>query len=103
MKIETPSKFVESHLQHRLHPAITVEQIEAALPGILDEGESGDGKATHTWHFMADGQGCGIWDMRGLRWSAFGPKEVFNALGLEIIGGIEDVMKALELSREVER
>lgn len=102
MRIEKPRKFIESYLQHRLHPGISVEQIEAALSASVDdEGDSGDGKVTHHWCFLADGQECAIWDYRGLRWSAFGPAEVFVALGLEVIGGVPDVTRAIDLNREV--
>lgn len=101
MKIEKPTKFIESYLEHRLHPRISVEEITALLPGIKDEGESGDGKVTHHWSFLADGRECAIWDYRGLRWSAYGPQYVLERLGLSIIGGLNDALRALELAKEV--
>ena len=101
MRIEPERTPIESYIQHRLHPGITVEQIEAALPGIRDEGESWDKKVAHHWAFIADGQECAVWDMRGLRWSAYGPPEVFAALGLEVIGGADDFERAWNLAREV--
>lgn len=101
MKIEKPTKPVESYLQHRLHPRLTVEQIQAALPGIEDEGASWDGKVKHHWEFIADDQRCAVWDMRGLRWSAYGPREAFAALGFEVIGGEQDFAKAFQLAQEV--
>ena len=100
MKIEKPTKFIESYLEHRLHPALTVEAIQAALPGIEDEGESGDGKVTHHWSFVADGRECAIWDFKGLRWSAYGPREVYDALGLEVIGDAMDGVKAWALQEQ---
>lgn len=101
MKIEPEKKFIESHLQWRLHPGITVEQIEEALPGISDQGLSADAKVHHHWAFLADDQECSIWDYRDMPWSAYGPPEVFEALGLEVIGGIEDYAKAVTLLNEV--
>lgn len=103
MRIEAERKLIESYLQHRLDPRITVQQIEAALPGIRDEGASWDRKVEHHWAFQADDQECAIWDMRGLRWSAFGPKEVFEQLGLEVIGGPDDFEKAWNMARETAR
>lgn len=88
MKITQPAHFIESYLQHRLDAAITVEQINAALPGIEGHEASDDGKAEHHWAFLADEQECAIWDYGRARWSAFGPIEVFNQLGLRIVSSV---------------
>ena len=75
---------------HRLRPDLTVEDIQSALDSLAhrhipvpDLGPSTDGKATHQWCFYADGheKACVIWDYRGERWSAFGPRDVYEELG----------------------
>lgn len=86
MKIENATGFTESWKQWSLDPKLTPEQIGAKLPGVVDQGESFDGKATHYWDFFADDQPCSIWDYRGKPWSGFGPREVFEQLGLTIVG-----------------
>jgi len=57
---------------------------------------SKDGKCVFQWDFFAakyierksDGElvqiafPCAIWDYKGSRWSAYGPREVFVAMGL---------------------
>lgn len=60
-------------------PVDTVSQLLGFRPNGLP---SCDGKVTAEWNFVADGQPCSIWDYRGARWSAYGPREVFEALGL---------------------
>lgn len=70
-----------SHKQHSLKP-IPVGQMRITLAGVPDAGKSGDGKCQHTWRFLADGQECAVWDYKGERWSGYGPKDVFERLGL---------------------
>lgn len=81
MQITPTTKWFMSSKQHSLNPSLTVEDIASKLPGIQDQGRSGDGKCTHTWEFFADGKECSIWDYKGARWSAWGPREVFEELG----------------------
>ena len=100
MEIKQADDFIQAHLEWRLDPRITIEQIEAALPGIEDEGESADGKKDHAWWFLAGSHECGIWDMRGLRWSAFGPREVFEQLGLTVVGGPDDYAITKQIMQE---
>lgn len=100
MEIKQPDDFIQAHLQWRLDPRITIEQIEAVLPGIQDDGASADGKNDHAWWFLADTKECGIWDMQGVRWSAYGPKEVFEQLGLANIGGPEDYAITKQIMQE---
>ena len=78
-------EFVGTHKQHSLDPDLTIEQIEAALGGIESSGPSADVKCLYEWDFYADGHPCGIWDYRGSRWSAYGPREVFEKLGLSVV------------------
>ena len=86
MRIENGNSFTKSWKQWSLDPDLTPEQIDAALPGVLDQGGTEDGKVSHTWDFFADDRPCSIWDYRGRLWSAFGPREVFEQLGLTIVG-----------------
>jgi hypothetical protein len=79
--------YVPSHKQHSLPESLTVEQITEATKTEPKLG-SGDGKCEHTWTFYA-AEGytdppvvCQIWDYKGGRWSAFGPREVFESIGL---------------------
>lgn len=85
MRIENGSSFTESWKQWGLDPNITPEQIDAALPGVERQEESDDGKVTLAWDWFADDRPCSLWDYRGKRWSAFGPREVFEQLGLTIV------------------
>lgn len=43
-------------------------------------------KVRYSWRFVVDGKECAIWDYRGARWSGYGPKECFDALGIKIFG-----------------
>lgn len=45
------------------------------------------GKVKFSWRFLVDGKECAIWDYKGVRWSAFGPKECFQALGFIVNPG----------------
>jgi hypothetical protein len=89
--------YMPSHKQHSLNPDITPEQLIEKLgkPAVHREGndyESGGEKVTWEWRFFArewrEGEGftavhpCAIWDFKGSRWSAFGPREVFEQLNL---------------------
>lgn len=83
----TPTEgYISSHKMWSLPPTLSVRDIEAKLPGIEDKGRSGDDKCLHTWDFLADGQPCAIWDYKGSRWSAFGPRKVFEDLGWLTLG-----------------
>lgn len=42
-------------------------------------------KVKFSWRFVVDGKECAIWDYHGTRWSGFGPKECFEALGIRIL------------------
>lgn len=63
---------------------------------ILGEGKAAAGKAfrsaddpdkvRHSWRFVVNGKECAIWDYHGVRWSGFGPKECFEALGIKVLG-----------------
>lgn len=74
-----PESFMASHRQGRLSSAITARAISARL-GMPSKGASGDGKATHDWQFVFDGNECAIWDYKGTRWSYYGPRAVFESL-----------------------
>jgi hypothetical protein len=79
--------YVPSHRQHRLPESLTVEQITIATKSEPKLGST-DGKCDHTWTFYAQENFadvpivCQIWDYKGSRWSAFGPREVFESIGL---------------------
>lgn len=63
---------------------------------ILGNGKAAAGKAFRrdddpskvkfSWAFLVDGKECAIWDYKGTRWSGYGPKECFEALGIIIEG-----------------
>jgi hypothetical protein len=85
--------YMPSHKQHELSDAFTPERI-TELTGATPR-PSKDGKCEYQWDFFAQtylkGDGgrdvqvvfpCAIWDFKGSRWSAFGPREVFVAMGL---------------------
>jgi hypothetical protein len=84
MSYRPTGEFVQSYKQWALDPSISVRAINKALTGIEDKGRSSDGKCTHHWDFVADDKHvCSIWDYKGARWSAFGPREVFEAMGIK--------------------
>lgn len=43
------------------------------------------GKVRFSWAFKVDGEQCGIWDYKGVRWSGMGPREAFEKLGIKIV------------------
>lgn len=62
-----------------LNGALTVTDINNVLgfePNIDDD----PSKVKYSWGFEADGVHCGIWDYKGVRWSTYGPKEIFEKL-----------------------
>lgn len=77
--------FVDSHLQHSLSSELTVKDIEKALGPKIGRAVSDPDKVKYQWDFLADGQKCSIWDYKRARWSAFGPRYVFDALGLTVV------------------
>jgi hypothetical protein len=85
-----PSVMRGTHRTHRLRPDLSVEDIQSTLDGMAhkhipvpDLGPNIDGRSQHQWCFYADGhaKACVIWDYRGERWSAFGPRDVYEELG----------------------
>ena len=63
----------------RLSSSLTKTQIEQILgfePNVKDDPY----KVKNSWGFKVDGMHCGIWDYKGLPWSAYGPEEVFIKL-----------------------
>lgn len=87
VKILPAKTWIASHKQHRLPSDLTAADIQNRLPGIVDQGLSGDEKCTHTWDFLIDGVECSIWDYRGARWSAYGPAEVLQCVFPELNTG----------------
>jgi hypothetical protein len=60
---------------------ISKEQIFAALPdATFRDKPAADKKVTMEWAFLANGQLCGIWDYRGIRFSTYGPAQIFKTL-----------------------
>lgn len=72
---------IMTHKQWALAP-VAPEVISTALGILSDRSGSSCGKVSIDWEFLADGHPCYIWDYCGRRWSAYGPREVFEALGL---------------------
>jgi hypothetical protein len=80
--------YMPGHRQLYLLDSITPEQITALVGP--PKGPSSDGKCKYRWEFFAqtwtDGNQyvtpCAIWDYYDRRWSSFGPREVFQQLGL---------------------
>lgn len=81
MKIENCTDFISSHKQHSLDHRLTRLDIQAKLGTHVIETQPGD-KVKHQWDFYADGKECSIWDYKGAKWSAYGPIEVFQKLGM---------------------
>lgn len=81
MIIKNSPGTISSYKMWSLDPTLTMNDIKAKLSGVVNLGRSGDGKSTNTWKFIADGKECSIWDYKGVRWSGYGPKEVFVELG----------------------
>lgn len=83
MKIQNRTEFVSGGKDWSLNGQLSVRNINSLLGGkVKDIGVSADGKSTHEWMFYADGKPCQIWDYKGVRWSASGPREVFEELGM---------------------
>ena len=81
--IKARSSFHSTHKQWSLDPSLTKAQITKILGVQPDSG--GDGKVKANWDFYANGAPCGIWDYYGAKWSAYGPREVFEALGMAVV------------------
>ena len=82
MKIEDAfNEFFSSHKQHSLNPRLSRLDIQTKLGSNVTEDQPGD-KVNHEWRFYADGAECAIWDYKGTKWSAYGPWEVFEKLGM---------------------
>ena len=80
----TQAGLVSSYRQWGLDPSISPEQIKEKLLGVSQQGRSSDGKVQHRWEFIFDGKECAIWDFKGVRWSAYGPREAFEVLGFTV-------------------
>jgi hypothetical protein len=63
---------------------LTPRNISAALKRKVRRNPKEDPKVNYRWEFTVDGEECAIWDYRGTRWSAYGPREAFEKLGLDI-------------------
>lgn len=82
--------YMPSHRQFRLSDSITPEKI-TELTGATPT-PSKDGKCRYQWEFFVTFTSgpnndritlpCSIWDYSGCRWSAWGPRKAFVAMGL---------------------
>lgn len=86
--IAPAKRFIPSHKQWGLSDTLTPKDISYFLKRkVRQEPRSSDGKVKHCWDFTVDGQECSIWDYYGVRWSAYGPREAFDKLGLRVFPG----------------
>lgn len=82
--IAAPRKWVSSHKMWSLDSSLTPRDISAALRRKIRQQPRTDSKVKHRWEFLVDGVECAIWDYYGTRWSAYGPREAFEKLGLTV-------------------
>jgi hypothetical protein len=68
-----------SHRTGRLAHYMSADEITATL-GFGPSKDDDPHKVTKYWGFKADGIECAIWDYKGVRWSTYGPKEIFDRL-----------------------
>lgn len=90
--ISKPKRDFSSGKNWSLDSGLSVGDIDK----ILGNGKAAAGKAFRrdddpykvkfSWAFLVDGKECAIWDYKGARWSGYGPKECFEALGIAIEG-----------------
>lgn len=78
MRIEPYNK-VGSFKTGSLPSSITVERINRVL-GFAPNVDDDPDKVEYSWSFLVDGEHCAIWDYRGVRWSTYGPSEIFFEL-----------------------
>jgi len=91
-KITKPSRDVGTGKDWSLDESLRPGDIDK----ILGEGSAAKGKeyrcsddpqkVKYSWAFEVDGKHCAIWDYKGTRWSGYGPKECFQALGIKVVG-----------------
>jgi hypothetical protein len=81
---------IGSYKNGKLDASISVKEINKRLG--FDSQVGDPSKVKHEWHFMAKGHQCGVWDYYNVRWSTFGPAEIWNELfpGKWKSFGIED-------------
>lgn len=87
-------EFIPSHKQHSLFSNLTPEDITRVL-GVEPKLGSRDGKCDHTWSFVVTIDGvppiyCEIWDFMGSRWSAYGPRVIFEKAGFLSAAPVEE-------------
>ncbi len=81
-----PEQVERTFKQHTLR-GLTASQIESALGFAPNMANDADGKTTHVWGFLVEGEPepFAIWDYRGSyeprgEWSAFGDASVLRTL-----------------------
>ena len=85
VRVKNEPQWFGSSKQWSLDRNLSVKDIQQKLGAeVTNLGVSGDGKVKNEWRFTVDGKKCAIWDYKGARWSAFGPKEAFEKLGLDV-------------------
>lgn len=77
-------KWVASHKMWSLDSSLTPRQISAILQNKVPK-TPGCHKVKHRWEFLVNGKECAIWDYHDVRWSAYGPREAFEKLGLKVL------------------
>lgn len=88
VRVKNVTRYFARSKQWNLSRELDIDDIQDKLGmEIVNLGVSGDEKVKNEWHFSVDGKNCAIWDYKGARWSAFGPKEVFDKLGLDVEPG----------------
>jgi hypothetical protein len=82
-KVTNRTEFHSTHKQWSLDPKLAKAQITEIL-GVKPSKQS-CGKVTVQWDFYIDGKIASIWDYHGAKWSAYGPKELLDQLGLTVV------------------
>jgi len=86
-KVSMPKRYFSSGKQWSLDPSLNVSDIDRILGQGKQYRVTGDGgKVKYSWRFLVDGKECAIWNYHTTRWSGYGPKECFEALGIKIYG-----------------
>jgi len=85
-KVSMPRRNFSSGKQWSLDESLKPSDIDRILGGkqyrVSDDGD----KVKYSWRFLVNGKECAIWDYHRVRWSGYGPKECFEALGIKIYG-----------------
>lgn len=83
LRIRQRSTYHPTHKQHSLSSKHTKKNIDQIL-GNVKSTKNPHEKTKYEWNFYINDQTCAIWDYYGTRWSAYGPKDLLMAIGLDV-------------------